>query len=138
MVNESTFQRKEIYDPTKGDFIREMRSSDIFNISTNGETSISATTTLASGTTDANTEIYLTHFVVSSSAAGALVYLTIGSSTVMPLLLPANTPVSIDAGITDAFGKVPPSTTVSIIAETSGTYTASLSGVRMPTYESVE
>jgi len=127
-----------LYDPLEGKLVKKMRSSDIFTIATSGSVSATSGSTITSGTTDAYTEVYVTNVVLSSDSAGNVAYITVGTSTVMPVMLPANNPVSIRGSVDSPLFKIPSSTTVSIVAGSSGTFTAHLSGVRFPKVDYVE
>jgi len=130
-----TYSRKEIYDALKGKWIREIKPNDIFYIGTNGSASVSAGATLASGSTDANTEVYLSLFGGSADTAGKLIYVLVGSSTILPISL-GTTTTSISGN--PWLYKVPSNKTISIVAGTSGTFSAFLIGVKEPIFEKVE
>lgn len=128
MIDRNTnYNRKEIYDPLVGDWIREIKESDVWHLSTSGSTSVAAGTTLVSGTTDSNTQAWI-HAIYCN---GGTIYVTVGTSTVLAI---SNDKITSSKPLV----RVPPSTTVSIVAETAGTYCAWLSAIREPIYSKVE
>jgi len=131
-----TYSRREVYDALKGKWIREIKPNDIFYIGTDGYESASAGATLASGTTDSNSEVYLALISAGADTAGRYIYVTVDSSTILPILLPANNQVTIRGR--PWLYKVGSGKTISIVAGAAGTYTAFLIGVREPVFEKVE
>lgn len=137
-VNITEVQRIEKYDPLYGRFIRDMKPTDIWQIATNGSTSVTAAGALASTITDASSELYITGIGASGSSNGDEVCVTVGTSTILPTQLIANTPFAMVTGHDAPMFKVPVSTTVSIRALNAGTYTAFLFGRKEPILTKVE
>jgi len=141
-ADSTTWSRVEKYSPLSGKFIREIRPCDFFEIaSTAGTTpSVSGDFTLCSGTTDANSELYITAVGYATTNKTTFVVVK-GTSTIMPVWVNDNSNVNIIGTYDAPLGKVEKSTTVSIIAKnatTTGTYTAYLVARREPIESKIE
>lgn len=119
----------QIYDPTTGEMVRQVKSSDIFHLATAGAVTGSAGTVLATAATTANKDLYLTAFVAGAKANSS-VYVTAGNSTILPMNILANSYSAAiatkDAPLYKTGGAS--AVTLQIVATDAGTYTAFLSG----------
>lgn len=131
---------KKLYDSLTGRDVKEIKSNDIFHLATNGSVTGAAGTILATTTTTANKDLFLTHFVVGGKANSS-VYVVVGSSTILPTNIAANAnSVQISGKLDNPLYKTggASAVTVSIYATDAGTYTASLAGVYHPTFAKIE
>lgn len=134
------FSVKKLYDSLQGKFIREIKSNDVFHLATSGAVTGAAGTILATTTTTANKDLFLTHFVVGGKQNSS-VYVTVGTSTILPTNISGNAnSVDIKASVNEPLYKTggASAVTVSIYATDAGTYTAFLSGVYHPIFSKVE
>lgn len=130
------------YDALQGRPVRDIKSNDIFHIATSG-TQVAAGNIIATGTTDAYSELYITGFGATTLTGGDAVYVVAGNSTLLPTYFTVGvstitSPIQIITTLDAPLFKVPVSTTVSIKALGAGTYSAWLSAVRQPKFASVE
>ena len=123
--------REDEYDSLSGRFMRKVKPWDIFHIASTPGTSVGATATLTSGTTSANVNVIITGFGISASTA-CNVWVTAGSSTLLPIRLSAAGQTSVISTHDSPLFRVPESTTISIVADVAGTYSAWLCGYREP------
>lgn len=131
---------KKLYDSLTGRDVKEIKSNDIFHLATNGAVTGAAGTILATTTTTANKDLFLTHFVVGSKANSS-VYAVVGTSTILPTNIAANAnSVQISGKLDNPLYKTggASAVTVSIYATDAGTYTAFLAGVYHPTFAKIE
>ncbi len=139
MVQHTEIQREQEYDALNGRYMRKIKVNDVFHIATSASTDTGSgtNTVLASGTTDANSNVFLTGIGISASSA-ATFWVTAGSSTIMAIRLSAAGETSKLTTKDAPFFRVPASTTVNVVADSAGTYAAFLYGVREPIISKVE
>jgi len=126
---------KKIYDPLTGRYIREIRSNDIVHIAAvNSQYSAG---TIAFTALDSDTELFITGFGFTAQTASDF-YVTIGTSTILPVYLAANGSLSRTTNLNAPLAKASASSTISICIGTAGTVSAWLSGVRMPKFSKIE
>lgn len=139
MVQHTNIERKQEYDALSGRYIREIKANDFFHIATSASTTTGSgtNTVLATGTTDANTNVFITGIGVSAGSA-ATFWVTVGSSTILPIRLSAAGETFKNTTKEAAFFRVPVSTTINVVADSAGTYAAFLYGIREPIITKVE
>lgn len=131
---------KKLYDSLTGRDVKEIKSNDIFHLGTNGAVTGAAGTILATTTTTADKDLFLTHLVVGAKANSS-VYVVVGTSTILPVNIAANAnSVSVSGNLNEPLYKTggASAVTVSIYATDAGTYTAFLTGVYHPTFSKIE
>jgi len=138
MVENKRIVWMEKYDPVSGEWVTDIRSSDIYHLASTGGTtpSSSGEFVIASGTVSSSEEVYVTsvHISATSDTAFAVV---VGSSTKLPIYVDAsvNPNVTINGGKDEPILKIDAGSTVKLVvanATTSGTYSAFLSGIKVP------
>lgn len=125
------------YDALVARLVRDIKSNDIFHIATSG-TQIAAGNIIATGTTDAYSELYIIGFGASCSSGTNSAYVVVGSSTILPIDILQSTPFKAITTLDAPLFKVPVSTTVSIKGVLAGTLSAWLAAVRQPAFANVE
>ncbi len=131
---------KKLYDSLTGRFVKEIKSNDIFYLGTNGAVTGAAGTILATTTTTADKDLFLTHLVVGGKANSSI-YVMVGTSTILPVNISTNAnSVRIKGKLNEPLYKTggASAVTVSICATDAGTYTAFLAGVYHPTFAKIE
>ena len=133
------FQINKKYDPTKGRFVRAIKSNDTFHLSTAGAVTGGAGTIVATTTSSTNKDLYITHFSVGASA-NSTQHVLAGGSTILPINTAASNTTSIIGDVNSPLYKLDCTTaqTISIISDTAGTFTAFLSGFYHPIFSKVE
>jgi hypothetical protein len=132
----TVFNVYQKYDPLTGELVRDVRSRDIVTLSVPHDQYSAGTMNFTA--LDSNTELLITGFMASAITAGADVYVTVGTSTILPIRLAANTPFSVATTVDAPIARAAASSTISIAAGSAGTYTAFLWGVRHPIPSKVE
>jgi len=136
------FVMKKLYDPEQGRPVREIKSTDIFHLATSGTVTGSAGTILATTTTSTNKVLFITAFAAGASTVGDIggVLVTVGNSTILPMIVPGDNTKSITGDVNSPLYKVDCTSaqTISIRAIHAGTYTAWLTGVYHPIFSKVE
>ena len=120
------------YDYERGEFVRKLKTVKVWHIASTPSTSVAAGAVLASTTVPSSREVYITGYVFSTTSAGNGVYVTIGTSTVLPTIMDANKPVKQTASRQAPIAKADAGSTVSIVAVNAGTYSVALWGVEEP------
>ena len=126
---------KKLYDPLTGKFVKEVRSNDVVHIA--AKNAQYAAGTIAFTALDSDTELFITGFGFSAQSAADF-YVTVGTSTILPAYLAANSTLSRTTNLNAPLAKASASSTISICIGTAGTVSAWISGVRMPTFANIE
>lgn len=125
------------YDGLVGRPIRDIRVNDIVHLAA-VQAQYSAGT-IKFTALDADTELFITAFGVSSTlASGNNFYVTIGNSTILPISLAAAGQTYVRGTRESPLAKAAANSTISICVGTAGTVSAWLCGVREPTFAKVE
>lgn len=136
MEQNTLFTINKKYDSLAGRYVREIKSNDIVHLAvTNAQF---AAGTIKFTTLDADTELLITGFSAAATTAGADAYVTVGSSTILPTKVAANTPAVFITDVNAPFFRAAASSTISIAVGTASTWTAWLCGVRQPLITKVE
>jgi len=127
------FEAKQIYDPTTGEMLREVKSSDLFHLATAGQVAATAGSVIAQTTTTANKDLFLTGYIVSAAQA-TTIYVRVDSSTILPVYLGDNTRLVVMGSINDPLYKAGGATsqTIAIVSYSASTCAAFLAGVYHP------
>jgi len=132
-----SFSLKKVYDPTAGRLVKDVKSSDVFNLATDGAVTGDAGTVLCETTTSANKELYITH-VALGAYQNSSVSIVAGTSTILPITLGANSTERISGSPSSPLAKVDESTSLKVIATEAGTYTVFVAGVYHPVVSKLE
>jgi hypothetical protein len=132
---------KKIYDPNVGKFIREIKSSNILNVSTGaGPVTVPAGGVLCSYTTDPNTTLYLTYLYVYSTVMGNDIYIRLGGPG-GPIYLPIMVgflPTVINTTKDAPLLRIPENTLIEVLTVSGGTFIVSFGGILEPIPSKVE
>ena len=133
------FSRKTLYDPLVARDIVEIKSNDVFYLGSNPDVAGAAGTVLATTATTANKDLFLTHFGVSATNAASL-YVTVGTSTILPISVNANNDAKVDGSMETPLYRAGGATaeTIRIVSNTANsTVSAFLIGVYHPIHSKV-
>jgi len=131
---------RKVYDPLTGRMVREIKSNDIVNISTDPTYSASgADEDVVSYTADNYTQVFITGIVVTTDTADTGVYIQVDGTTVLSIpSISASTPVVITTQRNAPIIRIPPGSTLTVKSTGAATLSVSLFGVKEPTTDYVE
>ncbi len=129
------------YEARIGKFVRQVRSSQIFNITGGTQAGNAAFPGLASGSVAGNREIWINSICVSASAAVKRFDITAGTSTLFQIVTGTAGPYTINTPRDSPLAVVGGTTivTVDVAASAgSGTVTAFITGIIVPQSQALE
>jgi len=137
MEENTQFTINKKYDSLTGRYVRDIKSNDIVHVTAKYAQYSAGTMTFTA--LDANTELFITGFGVSSTLAGGnYFYITIGSSTVLPISLATGGQASYISTRDAPLARAAASSTISLCVGAAGTVSAWMCGVREPIISKVE
>lgn len=130
--------RQEEYDSLSGEWVREVKSNDILNISTAGTVTVAAAGTITPQTVvGANVEAFVTGIVVGATGNSQF-YITVNTSTVFAGAVTGSQSLVVTQPDNAPIFRVAANGTINMVAVTGSTFTASLFAKREPSLASLE
>lgn len=128
-----------IYDGKVAKFRRNLAITDIFTLA-QSSTNTGGASVIAQGVVNSSKDVYITSFMVGASSNGAIGYVTIGTSTVLPFTTTGTSggPLIITGNRDAPLAIATAGSTITVIGTSTCGYTLHMSGVQEPVYAKIE